>query len=88
MRVFCNRLAHTQAQPVEPYRLLKLVLALLLAALRLWRALSLSLCLHIPSEKKKKKVLTSWSYRSFINEEALGINRSTCSFGVLRETHS
>lgn len=33
MRVFCNRLAHTQAQPVEPYRLLKLVLALLLAAI-------------------------------------------------------
>lgn len=36
----------------------------------------------------KKKVLTSWSSRSFINEEAFGINRSTCSFGILRETHS
>lgn len=81
MRVFCNRLAHTQAQPVEPYRLLKLVLALLLAAM-------CSLALHILSEKKREKVLTSWSYHSFINEEALGINRSTCSFGILTETHS
>lgn len=36
----------------------------------------------------KRKVLTSWSYRSFINEDAAGTNRSTCSFGILRETHS
>lgn len=82
MRVFCNRLAHTQAQPVEPYRLLKLVLASLLAAMWLC-ALS-----HYTFFLGKKKVLTSWSYHSFINEEALGINRSTCSFGILRETHS
>ena len=36
----------------------------------------------------KRKVLTRWSYGSFINEEAAGTNRSTCSFGILRETHS
>jgi len=73
MRVFCNRLAHTQAQPVEPYRLLKLGLALLLAAM--WccaLSLSLSLSTHSLLEKKKTnththtraKVLTSRFYRS------------------------
>lgn len=42
---------------------------------------------EIKKKKKSEKVLTNWSYRSFINEEAFGINRSTCSFGILRETH-
>lgn len=80
-RAFCNRLARsgTACGPLQAAE----------AGLGVAFGSDLLLCsftLRILSEKEK--VLTNWSYRSFINEEAFGINRSTCSFGILRETHS
>lgn len=81
MRAFCNRLAHSGAA-CGPLKAAEAGLGVAFGS-------SLLLCaftLHILSGKKK--VLTNWSYRSFINEEAFGINRSTCSLGILRETHS
>lgn len=77
MRAFCNRLARSGAA-CGPLKATEAFGSYLILC---------SFTLPILSQKKEK-VLTNWSYPSFINEEAFGINRSTCSFGILRETHS
>lgn len=83
MRAFCNRLARS-GTACGPLKAAEAGLGVAFGSF-----CALSHCIFFLKKKNNNnQVLTSWSHRSFINEEAFGINRSTCSFGILRETHS